>query len=171
MCRTSNARMARPGFTLIELMIVVVILAIAAAIVVPMASSAGSMQLRAAGNMVAADLEYAKSMSISRGQKYSVVFDPTNGAYWVKDQNGNTIAHPVNQGSLYSVSFPNDSRLNQVNIANVSFDGTNAVSFDYLGSPFNGSGGNLNSGVIILQAGGLTKTVNVEPVTGYISVN
>ena len=68
MCRNMNARIVRHGFTMIELLIVVAILAIAAAIVVPMASSAGSMQLRAAGNMVAADLEYAKSMSISRGQ-------------------------------------------------------------------------------------------------------
>jgi general secretion pathway protein H len=176
MGRKLNARRARRGFTLIELMIVMVILAIAAAMVVPMASSAGSMQVRAAGNMVAADLEYAKSMAISRGQKYSVVFDTTNETYKVTDQNGNTISHPVKQGFLYTVNFrnDNDSRLNQVDIATVSFDGSSAVSFDYLGSPYSGTGGSvapLNSGVITLQAGGVTKTVNVEPVTGYISVN
>jgi Tfp pilus assembly protein FimT len=162
---------------MIELLIVVAILAIAAAIAVPMVSSAGSMQLRAAVNIVAADLEYAKSMSISRGQKYSVVFDTMNGQYRIVviNQSGNEtpVTHPITQSLNYVVRFQSDSRLSQVNIANVSFDGTNTVSFDYLGSPWSGTGSSatqLNSGVITLQAGGITRTVNVEPVTGYISI-
>jgi len=44
------------------------------------------------------------------------------------------------------------------------------VKFDYLGSPYNGNDNPLNSGVISLQAGGSTATINVEPVTGFISV-
>ncbi len=60
----------RSGFTIIEVILVVLIIGIAAAVVVPMASSASGMQLRAAVNMVAADIEYAKSMAISRGQPY-----------------------------------------------------------------------------------------------------
>ena len=59
------------GFTLVEIIIVVVILAIAAMMVVPMMSSAGGVQLRSASNMIAADLEYAKSMAISRQKVYS----------------------------------------------------------------------------------------------------
>jgi type II secretion system protein H len=170
MCRYSNAKIVRHGFTMIELLIVVAILAIAAAIVVPMAASAGSMQLRAAANMVAADLEYAKSMSISRGQRYSVVFDADHEKYWIVsgDQHAvqNAIQHPVKKGLFrYVVDFRADGRLDHVEIANVTFGGTPpAVSFDFLGSPDNG-------GVITLQAGGLTRTVNVEPVTGYISVS
>ena len=174
MCRKSNAKRARPGFTLIELMIVMVILGIAAMIVVPMASSAGTMQVRAAGNMVAADLEYTKSLAISRGQKYAVIFDKTGGKYYqyrVVDQNGNPVRHPMTLKLGYVVNFQSDSRLGQVEIAGVSFNGTDKVSFDSLGSPFDGNGGNLNSGAITLQAGGLTKTIHVEPVTGYISVN
>jgi prepilin-type N-terminal cleavage/methylation domain-containing protein len=168
MYRNTNAGIVRHGFTMIELLIVVAILAIAAAIVVPMASSAGSMQLRAAVNMVAADLEYAKSMSISRGQRYAVVFDTQDGAFYryrVVDQNGALIRHPITQSSEYVVNFQGDGRLAQVEIASVTFGGTPpAVSFDLLGSPNNG-------GVITLQAGGVTRTVTVEPVTGYISVS
>lgn len=168
------ARMAaRRGFTLIEMLIVVVIIAIAAAIAVPMMSSASSMQVRAAASMVAADLEYAKSMAISRGQSYSVVFDEANETYQIEDQSGTVIPHPVKKGFNYVVDFPNDGRLDRVVIVDADFDGdvTNTVSFDYLGSPYNGSGTPLNSGVITLQAASVTKTVHVEPVTGFISVN
>ena len=59
------------GFTIVELLIVVVIIAIAAMAAIPLSSSAASTQVRSAAQMVAADLEYAKSMSISRGQSYS----------------------------------------------------------------------------------------------------
>ncbi len=161
----------RHGFTMIEMVVVMAILAIAAAIVVPMVSSAGSMQLRAAVNMVAADLEYAKSMSISRGQRYSVVFDKTAETYQIIDDSGAVIKHPVKKGFDYRIEFRLDSRLSQVDIFDANFDGTDRVSFDYLGSPFNGTSAALNSGVVTLRAGGITRTVNVEPVTGYVSIS
>lgn len=173
MCRNMNERIVRHGFTMIELLIVVAILGIAAAIVVPMASSAGSMQLRAAANMVAADLEYAKSMSISRGQRYAIVFDKNTETYRITDKDGVTISHPVRIRSPFVVDFRNDGRLSQVDIADVTFDGASAVSFDYLGSPGSGAGSSpppLNSGTITLQAGGVVKSVKVEAVTGYISI-
>ena len=165
---------------MIELVVVLVILAIAAAIVVPMASSAGSMQLRAAVNMVAADLEYAKSMSISHGQRYAVVFDKTAEAYQIEDLSqpaggpDRIIEHPVKKGFKYVTNFRSDSRVAQVDIVDATFDGANAVSFDYLGSPYSGtdsSASPMNRGVITLQAGGATRTVSVEPVTGFISIS
>jgi type II secretion system protein H len=167
----SSQNVMRFGFTIIEVMIVVVIIAIAAAIAVPMMSSAGSMQIRAAASMVAADLEYAKSMAISTGQLYAVVFDTTAETYQIEDQNGSVIAHPVKAGFPYVVDFRADGRLDRVDMANVDFDTTSIVKFDYLGSPLNGGDTPLNSGVITLQAGGTTKTISVEPVTGFISVS
>jgi prepilin-type N-terminal cleavage/methylation domain-containing protein len=174
MGRKSNTEMTRRGFTLVELMIVMVILGIAAAIVVPMASSAGTLQVRAAGNMVAAGLEYAKSLAISRGNNYAVHFT-TAQAYQIEDLSkpvsdpDRIVNDPVKQGSnKYIVNFQTDTRLNQVTMA-TNFDGGNTVSFNYLGSPFNSGGADLNKGVVTLQAG-ITKYVVVEPVTGYIHV-
>jgi type II secretion system protein H len=174
MCGNLKPKIAPRGFTMIELMVVLAIIAIAAAIVVPIASSAGTMQLRAAVTMVAADLEYAKSMSISRGQRYSVVFDSANEQYRIVDPNGTTITHPVKVGQPYAVNFRNDSRLNGVDIVSATFDGVLAVGFDYLGIPYSVGASPaplLNSGVITLQAGGVTRTVRVEAVTGYISIS
>ncbi len=158
------------GFTIIELLIVVVIIAIAAMAAIPLSSSAASMQLRSAANMVAADLEYAKSMSISRGQSYSVVFDEGAESYRILDQDSNLIKHPVKKGFDYIVSFSGDSRLSKVDLVDADFDGTEIVKFDYLGSPYDGDDNPLNSGSITLQAGTMTLTVNVEAVTGFITV-
>ncbi|MHC4735672.1 MAG: prepilin-type N-terminal cleavage/methylation domain-containing protein, partial [Planctomycetota bacterium] len=63
-----HLRAAGSGFTVIELLIVVVIIAIAAMAAIPMMTSAAGFQIRSAANMIAADLEYAKTIAISRGQ-------------------------------------------------------------------------------------------------------
>ena len=158
------------GFTVIELLIVVVIIAIAALTAIPMMTSADSFQMRSAANMIAADLEYAKTIAISRGQSFSVVFDKANESYRIEDESGTVIAHPVKKGFDYIIDFQNNSRLSKVDIEDVDFDTTSEVKFDYLGSPYNGDGDPLNSGVISLRVGQITVTVNVEPVTGFISI-
>jgi len=158
------------GFTLVELLIVIAIIAIAALTAIPMMSSAASVQIRSAANMLTADLEYAKSISISKGQNYSVVFDKDTESYRIEDQDSTVIPHPVKKGFNYVIDFQNDGRLNKVDIVDADFDGTSEVKFDYLGSPYNGSDTPLNSGVISLQAGGTTTTVRVEAVTGFISI-
>ncbi len=159
------------GFTVIEIIIVVVIIALAAMMAIPMMSSAAGTQLRSAANMIAADLEYAKSMAISRQKIYTVVFNESTENYQIEDPNG-IIKHPVKKGFQYVVNFSNDSRLSKVDIADVDFDGSSSGTFDYLGSPYSGSGTSnpLNSGVINLQADGTTVTITVEPVTGFISI-
>jgi prepilin-type N-terminal cleavage/methylation domain-containing protein len=165
-----NFRGRFTGFTLVELLIVVAIISIAALTAIPMMSSAASMQIRSAANMLTADLEYAKSMAISRAQIYSVVFDAGADSYRIEDQSGNVLPHPVKKGFDYEIDFQNDGRLNKVDIVSVDFDTTSKVTFDYLGSPYNGTPGPLNNGVINLQAGSTNTIITVEPVTGYVSI-
>ena len=155
---------------MLEILVVVVILAISAMLAVPMLSSAGSMQLGSAANVIAADLEYAKSMAISTGQNYSIVFDKTTESYSIHDHNDATISHPVKKGFDYIVDFSNNSRLEKVDIYDVAFDTTAEIKFDYLGSPYNANDGPLNSGIITLKVDQTTMTITVEPVTGYISI-
>jgi len=159
-------RFAARGFTLIEILIVIVILAIAAMTAIPMMGSAASVQIRSAGNMIAADLEYAKSLAISKGQNFWVVFDEGAESYSIEglDTVGNriTIPHPVKKGFPYVIDFQ-DEGLGRVEIADADFVGASEVKFDYLGSPDKG-------GTVHLQAGTMSATVSVEPVTGYITV-
>ena len=153
----------RRGFTVIEILIVMVIITIAALTAVPMMSSASSVQIRSAASMIAADLEYAKSMAISRGQNYLVRFDQNADSYQIEDTDG-VILHPVKKGFDYLVDFGNDTRLNRVDITGANFSGNPDVEFDSMGSPDSG-------GTVSLQAGGTTVTITVEPITGYISIN
>ena len=158
-----RSRRVFTAFTLIEIMVVVIILAIAAALAIPMLSSAGSMQMDSAANIIAADLEYAKSMAITMGQNFTVDFDEAAESYRIEDQDGSVIKHPVKKGFDYIVNFRDDSRLSRVDIVDVDFASVSEVTFDYLGSPDNG-------GFIRLGADGAGVKVNVEPVTGFISI-
>ena len=165
-----NLRGRIRGFTLVELLIVIAIISIAALTAIPMMSSAASMQIRSAANMLTADLEYAKSMAISRAQNFSVVFDASADSYRIEDKDHNVLPHPVKKGFNYVIDFQNDGRLKKVDIVSVDFDSTSEVKFDYLGSPYNGNDNPLNNGVINLQAGSTASTITVEPVTGYVSI-
>jgi prepilin-type N-terminal cleavage/methylation domain-containing protein len=155
------------GFTIIELLIVVVILSIVALTAIPMMSSAASIQIRSAANIIAADIEYARSMAISRGQNYSVEFDKNTDRYWIEDQAGNVIPHPVKKGFPYEMKFRTESRLSRVDITNANFNGTQTVTFDCLGSPVSIS----SEGTVNLQAGAISATIRVEPVTGFVSIS
>lgn len=161
------------GFTLVEVILVVVILAIAAMMAIPFATSGTATQLKGAATIIATDLEYAKSMAISRGMLYSVVFNTGTESYSIQDVNGVTIDHPIKKSFPYTINFASDSRFSRVDISSANFDAASTVSFDYLGSPYSGSGAGspLNSGIITLSAGGAMMTVNVEPVTGYITIS
>jgi len=150
------------GFTLVEVIIVVVILAIAAMMAVPMMSSADTFQVRSAASMLASDLEYAKNCAISRGETFSVDFNYDNG-YQLKDANGDLIEHPVKKGFDYVVDFASDGRLDKVKIDEVNLSDS-IVEFDCLGSPDEG-------GTITLNAGGEIIVVSIEPVTGYVSIS
>jgi len=166
----NNGREILPGFTLVEVLIVLVIVGIIAVIAVPLYSSAASVQLKTAANMIASDIEYAKSMAMSTGRNYSVVFDTSAESYRINDFAGQVIPHPVRIGVNYIVDFASDVRLDKVDIASTTLGAMNMIRFDSLGAPYNGSGGSLNNGLIRLRAEGNTLTVRIEPVTGYVSI-
>ena len=155
-------RCAAQGFTVIEILIVVVILGIAALTALPMLSSAASVQLRSAANMIAADLEYARSLSVSRGRNFTVVFDTAAESYEIQNEFGATIAHPVKKGFDYVIDLQGEG-LERVDITNVDFAASSDVMFDYLGSPDDG-------GTVTVQGGNTTAIISVEPITGYITV-
>ena len=168
------------AFTLIEIIVVVVILAVAGLIAVPMMSSAADMQVRAAANRLAADLDYAKNLAITHQRPFTVIFDAVNESYEIQDHTGTAIKNPLRPASDFRISFPSEHSMSRVQIVSAEFVGVDTeatVTFDYLGTPYSGSvvhaGENLNSsGTVTLQdlSGDFTLYVKVEPMTGYVTV-
>jgi prepilin-type N-terminal cleavage/methylation domain-containing protein len=167
----------KDGFTLVELIIVVFILAIAALVAVPMFSSAADIQVRATANRIAADLDYARGLAITRQKNYAVVFDRAAESYDIRDTLTDTVITNPFDNRPFAVNLAADSRVGSVNIVstNVTDD---AIAFDYLGTPYVGnavpvSGSQLNTpGTITLRSrdGSFTLGVKVEPMTGYVTI-
>ncbi|MHC4722199.1 MAG: pilus assembly FimT family protein [Planctomycetota bacterium] len=66
MLKKSELNIRDNAFTLVELIVVMVILAIAAMLAVPMISSAADVQVRSAANMIAADLDQPAAVLFGR---------------------------------------------------------------------------------------------------------
>ena len=158
------------GFTLVEIIIVVVILSIVSLLAIPMVTSASSYQLKSAATSLAADLEHVKSMAVSRQQSYKVIFDSSSDSYEVRDSVDNVVSHSTKSGGSFSVTYDSNSGMDAVDITSADFDSEEVLVFNYLGAPYNNGGTAMVSGSVTLESDGATMTVSVEPVTGYITI-
>ena len=67
------------GFTLIELILVLVIVGFLTALVAPAITSLAGLKLKTATRKMAAGLRYARSQAVTTGSEYQVVFDLGKG--------------------------------------------------------------------------------------------
>ena len=164
----------RTGFTLAEVLVVVVILGIAGAIIIPMISDSTDLQATSAARQIVSTLLFAQTAAIAHQEQYQVVFNDATESYEVQDSTGAVIDNPVSPGTDYRISFPDISQMKSVTIDTVNFDGTDRVWFDRLGAPYSGAiitNTPLMLGEVTVRAGSSSYTVTVEPVSGRIKVN
>ncbi len=159
--RTPSGRLTG-GFTLVELIVVIVILGILALMVIPSMSNSDNLKARAAARMVMADLEYAQSQAIVSQRQTTVTFNVAADSYTVSNASGPLI-HPITKNT-YAISLNQVRGMNSVAIASAGFGANSAVTFDALGSPD-------NSGTISIAAGATTYYVTVAPVTGRVTAS
>jgi len=169
------------GFTLVEILVVVIILGIAGAIIVPSIGSRDDLKAAAACRVIMADLIYTQNLAItSQGNRY-LSFDVLGQKYSVTDSAGGIISHPVNHVP-YTQNFggTSQSALPDVKIVSTNFVGVSGlaqkiIGFDELGTPLTcnplGVTETLSSGTMTIQAGKYKLKVDIEPYTGQISVN
>lgn len=174
---TLSSSRGAAGFTLVEVMITVVILAISAAVVVPMIGDRSDVKLSAATRKLIADLQYAQNLAIATRQPTYVKFTPDQ--YSVCRLSGSTltpIKHPVDKFD-FSVQFGTNvsNGISGVNLPQAAFGGEPVLMFNTVGAPltFNEATqaqGTLNAQAqVSLTCSNLTQLVNIEPYTGEIT--
>ena len=158
------------AFTLVELLIVIMILAIAAAIVVPNLGTAADSQVVSAARVLESDLGLARSLALTTQQTHSVVFSPDLQSYKVVANYGGgayatavAVEHPVRAGARMETTLKELGGMGAVVVAGVSFGGATYVTFNSLGEAS-------SAGSITLQAGGTQMVISVESLTGAVTV-
>ena len=154
---------------MVEVLLVVAVLAIAAAMALPMMGDTNATRLRAAARMLVADLQVVQSESMAHADDPRVlVIDSGNKKYHVATEADvlTPIANPIGGGDYITVfGKSRAAMLDGVSFSSYSFDGDNKLGF--------GMHGQLDqtvSATIQLGAGGKSLTIAVDPVTGEASI-
>ncbi len=158
------------GFTIIELIAVMVVVAILAAAAVPALGVLDSGRSRAAAKQIVRDIDYARARAMTTGTVSWVVFDATANTYSVLAESvstpgragATTITDPATQA-------PFTVRLNQgefagADLLTADFGGAAEVGFDRLGRPLKSDGAQQTvDGVVTLSR---SNTVTVSAPSG-----
>ncbi len=170
--RSRNQESRSPGFTLIQLIVVMVLLAIIAAIVVINVTATGDVKVKAAARVILSDLQYAQSEANRRQEAITVTFYPAEERYTLSDSIGQVLVNPATNGN-YEVNLPQDIGDSELDLLTVDFGGgVEAVTFTSLGEPVQGGSTDpiSSNSTIVVRHGDYTYTVKIVPVTGKVSV-
>ncbi len=96
----NTSRPQRAAMTLIEALLVVVLMAILAGLAIPSASPSLVEQLRSSASIVAADLDYARSLAVAYGSDFRVVFNTAAGQYEIEHAGTNPALDDVVRNPL-----------------------------------------------------------------------
>ena len=178
-------RLTSRGFTLIEMLVVVVILGIAAAVVLPQVGAASGIKLSAAARTLMSDLLYAQNRAISTQQRH---YFRVSGL-GTDTQTLELLAVPLDggdpvpvrdptQGGNFAVRFGQNASpgLAGVTLVASTYAGDSAlVGYDELGAPVtlnpatNAVAGVAPDTLFRLTCGEQHMTVKIEPMTGDVS--
>ncbi len=159
-----------PGFTLIELVMVIVLVTLVAVMAAPRLANIVGIKASATARKLQADISYTQNLTMTTNRRHRVVF-PSATSYEVRDAAGALATNPdggvpfaviTDSGITLSWSLNGDAALNR------------GVEFDSLGRPYFYTGvtpstTDLAAGTITVTGGDTAQTVTVQPQTGRVS--
>jgi prepilin-type N-terminal cleavage/methylation domain-containing protein len=150
------------GFTLIELVIVMVILIIIAAGVTAIRWPSAGIELNIQAHQIASDIRYTQSLSMSMNKRYRIYFYTND--YSIKDNNDVSIRHPATHTT-------NNIALG-TGISFTKPPTPNCIAFDGRGTPCDCTTGNvLGDSIVSLAAGAETDNITILQTTGYVATS
>lgn len=163
-------RSRRRGYTLIELLIVVTMLGIAAAVVIPSLGSTDVLRVQSTVRAIVADINVAQSDALAHQHGRAVVFDVQNNRYSIVEVNGSTL-NPTTD-TLQVTDLNNERKFHRARIDSADFDGDSVLVFDELGGPVVDPNGSTPSagGSVTISGSGSVFRITVEPYTGRVTV-
>jgi prepilin-type N-terminal cleavage/methylation domain-containing protein len=173
------------GVTLVELLAVIAIIGLVAAIALPQASSVYPAVADAAAAEVAHAIRFAQREAVRTGKYHVAAIDPAKqtvrvyrlaGTRTVDEDTNNAVMHPVDKVS-YRISLAGNAATRAVVASSVftyGADTTSNVTFGPNGSPVyikdTAAAALSADGVVRLQAGAVLRTVTVDKTTGRVTL-
>ena len=181
-----KTRFFSAGWSIVELLTVVVVLAAAAIFIVPYAASGASAVGQSATRLLVTDM-LAAQMDAVATQGFRRVHFFSDGSGWcVLILQSNELNNPFDasnatyaadeiesqgQSQQSIVDFSDDTRFRGIEIENPEFDGGSLdVTFDPMGGIVANDGSPSLGGSVVIQSGDYSWEVTVAPLTGKVSV-
>ncbi len=157
------------GFAIIELVMVIAVIGILAALSIPAFQEMGQIRRQTARQKMIQDIRYARSFAIAQRETIGVTISPSAESYSVYRNNpSNIITHPADR-KPFTVNFQTHLDFQGVGIDSTTLSG-NVVKFDALGTPSDAAG-EFNANTthqIVLSGGSLTTTIKIFAETGMV---
>lgn len=165
---------AQGGFTLIELVMVITILAIVSVSAGAALIDLGGAQSDGAARKLVSDIAYARRLAQNRSGIYGITFNAVAETYTIHLYDDvalteTAVTDPLTQAPM-TVDFDDIPGLEGVDIQLPDFGGGATVRFMPRGTPMDADGTSLvGAGSVVLSRGGVSYTVSVQPNTGEVS--
>ncbi len=187
----SRLRSVAPGsYTLIELIMVMAVLALAAALLVPHMVGTDNMTVQAAVRLLIADLSFAQSDALANQEFRRVVFYDDGAGYCIlnvdtfdevtpndlDDPAVSYVYDPLGTMGRYIVDYTVDNRFEGVMITEATIDGTALdarpqITYDQLGGTVQIDSTPGLGGSIVLTFKDSSYRITLSPFTGKLTVS
>ncbi len=139
--------MRKSGFTIIEIIMVIVLVSILAFVVIARSGSYYPVKLNGAGEKLLSDIRYAKRLAMTNHRIYGILFDVSENSYTVYDygeppldpeEEPSAVEDPYRPGNPEGlrVDYDDNKYYNGIEIISAVFGETNELRFDSLGVPY-----------------------------------
>lgn len=169
----------RDGYTLVEMLLVILILGIAGALVIPHTSQAHVLRIHAAVRTIVSDITYAQTDALAYQQRRAVIFDEDTNTYTVAEatvSSGGVVTYtPLfyagGPSGQHIVDF-NGKSFDGAKIRAVDFDGDGVLVFDEIGAPILDAASDeaASLGTLYVEGPMSVFRIDVTPYTGQVVV-